>query len=386
MAVRWFGQSIGVLGQLTVRGAAFSYSIDVSQDNYVQFSSGFVSVTGVQARMSYDAGDDRLVTYDAAATWQYYVTRADLKTVSANINVAAVAFPVAQTAHGFVEGTPLNETASGYVVADNTDPAKNCDVIVAVVVDANNFIAIQAGKLTLTTGQWDAICGTSGGLTKGENYWLGGAGTMTATQPTTYLQPLIKALSTTEALVAIGDIVANTGNPSVERLGKVVCSGSQATITFSSIPQTHTDLKIVLSGRATGAVAAIGVYIKFNNDGTAGNYLSAQEAVGQATVMTAQQLASTTNGSIIGYAAGTTNTAHPLTNLEVLIPNYTGSTFEKGYTSLAMLNHLSNTATSQVQMWGGQWIGTPASISRIDLTIASGSFMDGTTATLYGVG
>ncbi|MFA5976507.1 MAG: hypothetical protein WC859_10150 [Elusimicrobiota bacterium] len=58
------------------------------------------------------------------------------------------------------------------------------------------------GVLTATTGQWDAVAGTTGGLTAGTIYYLSAtAGLITATAPSTsgnYVCAVGLALSTTE--------------------------------------------------------------------------------------------------------------------------------------------------------------------------------------------
>lgn len=70
--------------------------------------------------------------------------------------------------------------------------------------------AVQlAGVLALTTAQWDAVAGTSGGLTANTPYFLdpATAGKITSTPPTTvgqYIVELGTALSTTELDVDVG--------------------------------------------------------------------------------------------------------------------------------------------------------------------------------------
>lgn len=64
------------------------------------------------------------------------------------------------------------------------------------------------GVVTLTTGEWDALCGTTGGLTAGGQYYLSSAtaGLLTATMPTgagNYVIPVIEALSPTEAYIIV---------------------------------------------------------------------------------------------------------------------------------------------------------------------------------------
>jgi hypothetical protein len=90
------------------------------------------------------------------------------------------------------------------------------DAIVSAVADANTFTATILGRITLTTGQWDARTGDSGGLTAGEYYWTSStAGGLTKTQPTTgAVQCLGVALSTTVLLVNIGDVLMADGSAS----------------------------------------------------------------------------------------------------------------------------------------------------------------------------
>lgn len=66
------------------------------------------------------------------------------------------------------------------------------------------------GVLTLTTSQWDAITGQSGGLTSGSTYYLDPttAGQMTPTCPTAAGQFVVitgRALSTTDFMIKISE-------------------------------------------------------------------------------------------------------------------------------------------------------------------------------------
>ena len=65
------------------------------------------------------------------------------------------------------------------------------------------------GKLTATTGQWDAVTGQTGGLTPGANYFLDPTtpGMLTLTAPTTVGQFVVRvgyAVSATEFEIEIG--------------------------------------------------------------------------------------------------------------------------------------------------------------------------------------
>ena len=74
------------------------------------------------------------------------------------------------------------------------------------IASAASGIVQTNGVVVLTTAQWDAIAGTTGGLTFNTRYFLSPttAGLMTATVPTTvgqYVAEIGRALSTTELRV-----------------------------------------------------------------------------------------------------------------------------------------------------------------------------------------
>lgn len=124
---------------------------------------------------------------------------------------ASTTFSVTQTAHGFVVGTPISRSTTGpaWVAASNIGGLLACDAIVSTVVNANTFLAqsLEGSVITLTTGQWDAITGGSGGLVDGEYYFLGVSGHLARAKPSNYVQVVLKAISTTQAVLSIGDMV-----------------------------------------------------------------------------------------------------------------------------------------------------------------------------------
>lgn len=114
-------------------------------------------------------------------------------------------------AGAIVIGTPVYNDVNDGVKKAKADASGTKDVI-GLVYDASitNGVAgnIQvSGVMTATTGQWDAVFGTTGGLTKGTRYFLSaataGIGTSTATSTTgQYVVQLGIAMSTTELLLA----------------------------------------------------------------------------------------------------------------------------------------------------------------------------------------
>lgn len=120
------------------------------------------------------------------------------------------------------EASPIVCGAPVYI--DANDGAKKAKAnagatvpAVALVVDtsisnatAGNFQS--DGVLALTTGQWDAVAGTTGGLTAGTVYYLSAAtaGIITSTAPSVvgqYVQKIGIGISTTEMLIDIRDAI-----------------------------------------------------------------------------------------------------------------------------------------------------------------------------------
>ncbi len=110
-----------------------------------------------------------------------------------------------------VIGTPVYNDANDGVKKGKADASGTKDVIGLVYdtsISASTAGNIQTdGVITATTGQWDAVFGTTGGLTKGTRYFLSpttaGQGTSTAPSTTGQFVVLLGlALSTTELLLA----------------------------------------------------------------------------------------------------------------------------------------------------------------------------------------
>ena len=95
-----------------------------------------------------------------------------------------------------------------------------------------------------------------------------------------------------------------------------VGSGGAATISFSSIPATYTDLKVVASLRATGSRGEDAVLIRFNSDSTAANY-TARTIRGNGSATSSEYLTSGFAGMYIGEFNGGTSTANSFTQVEI---------------------------------------------------------------------
>lgn len=144
-----------------------------------------------------------------------------------------------------------------------------------------------------------------------------------------------------------------------------------ASVTFSSIPQTYTDLVMVFSGN-TASLSTDSISIQFNGDTTT-NY-SYTLLSGNGTSATSSRA---TSQSII---AGAVITSTEVTNSIWHVFNYTNTTTFK--TVLAR----GNIAGALVRQGVGLWRKTPEAITSWLLKPDTGqNFAVGCTFTLYGI-
>ena len=151
-----------------------------------------------------------------------------------------------------------------------------------------------------------------------------------------------------------------------------VGSGGAANISFTGIPQTYTDLKLVVSGRSSDT--NFGYLIKLNNTTTS---YSGRWIEGVSTSASSY----TNSDALGGYLTYSTQTANTFCNSEAYIPNYTGST-NKSY-SIETVQE-GNSATGVYLAMGAMLRSNTDAITSIVLTINT-LFVQYTTAYLYGI-
>lgn len=155
-------------------------------------------------------------------------------------------------------------------------------------------------------------------------------------------------------------------------------SSTQTSITFSSIPQTYTDLYLVLSLRGDLNNPQIGHFLRFNNDSGA-NYKTRWLSSSGSSVSVASQTTETYIYS--GQAPAATSTGSTFGNTSIYIPNYTSSSQKP----VSIDATRENSATAVWQAWvAGLWTGT-AAINRVDLVCEVSNWVAGSSATLYGI-
>lgn len=160
-----------------------------------------------------------------------------------------------------------------------------------------------------------------------------------------------------------------------------VGSGGAASIAFTSIPATYTDIVIKYSARST----ATGdnwqnVNVKINTD-TGSNYTSKLlygngSAAGSDT--------STTTFLKFMYAVFADATASVFGNGELYFAKYAGSIYKSMIADTVTENNATGSGSSIIGLTTGLWSDNSA-INAITLTPNSGSWAEHSTATLYGI-
>ena len=163
-----------------------------------------------------------------------------------------------------------------------------------------------------------------------------------------------------------------------EKISTYTTSTSEATVTFTSIPGTYTDLVIIVNAITTNLCAP---RYWFNNDKTTSNgytriYLYGSGSTVGSNNETLQYADAFFIGGYQNYWSKTVN--QPATGI-INVFNYAGS----GYKNT--LNKQYDAGQTGVEMHGGVYYNT-AAITRIDLSATGGEYWRAnSTFTIYGI-
>lgn len=152
-----------------------------------------------------------------------------------------------------------------------------------------------------------------------------------------------------------------------------------ATITFSSIPSTYTDLVIHLSGRTTRATTFDYINLRVNNNSSS-IYTSTEIYLQTPTTI---QAAKQTAGPF-GYPEfvnGDTSDVNCFGYMELYFPQYKNTSYPKG---INMFANTANSSTRFTDAWAGL-ANTNTAISLITLGAGSGNWVANSSFYLYGI-
>jgi hypothetical protein len=154
-----------------------------------------------------------------------------------------------------------------------------------------------------------------------------------------------------------------------------VGSGGAASIDFTSIPATYTDLIIKYSARSNRNDVGDDVKLQFN--GVTTGY-SNRRLYGYSTGVTSDAA----SGNEGGWATAATATANTFSNDEIYIPNYTSSNQK----SFSVDGVAENNSSNSAQVLVASLSTTTSAISSLAIIPVNGSlFVQYSTATLYGI-
>lgn len=156
-----------------------------------------------------------------------------------------------------------------------------------------------------------------------------------------------------------------------DKIATNTLGSAAASVTFSSIPATYTDLVVIVSAKTTSS--AQNLLMRINSD-TGTNYST--------TLMTA-------NGSATGFARTTNATQGALDNYGYVdtanhnitiinLMNYSNTSAYKTWLSRA--NNSANGTTALVGLWR-----STSAIDAVQIYISSNTFVAGSTFNLYGI-
>ena len=159
-----------------------------------------------------------------------------------------------------------------------------------------------------------------------------------------------------------------------------VGSGGVSSVTFSSIPQTYTDLLIKVSARTNRSYFLDQLKMSFNGIASGYSYkdLDANPS--------GPYSGGSSSASVIytGFTSTTNNVANTFGSVDIYIPNYTSSNPKSTSTDSVSEDNATNAGQNIVAgLWS--YSGNPA-ISSINLTMDVGTlFTQYSTFTLYGI-
>ena len=319
--------------------------------------------------------DSNVATQKATRT---YVDNTENRNLGTTTNVGNAYTAGAPPAGGYVPGklyyAKFNIANTGAATLDGHNVYKNSAALTGGEIPTGAFIGLQwDGAVFNMTG--DGGGSSSPLTTKGD---LQAHGTVDARFPVG-----------TDCQVIIADSTQALGlkyaQPVEVVIDQIVASGSPAVITFADIPQGFADLYMTSLNRQTGATAPQLVQIKFNGDSTSGNYVSHRVySDGVSSAAAGSDPASTAAGAACFYSSGSASATHPSAAVRLEIPGYSNTTLEKEFICNGGVTFNTSNGVSSGQIAGG-WFSAQG-ISQIDLTIASGSFLNGSVFTLYGRG
>ncbi len=162
-----------------------------------------------------------------------------------------------------------------------------------------------------------------------------------------------------------------------------VLSTTAASVTFSAIPSTYTDLVLKTSARMSNGGATDAVLDIELNGSSAANY-SNTNLRGDGSAVASNRYTTSTGLAYLRFTYsmnGSATTANVFNNGEVYLPNYTSS-INKVAGNFSVLEN--NSTSAGVNTGAGLWQVT-SSITQVKIYSGGDSFASGSSFYLYGI-
>lgn len=154
-----------------------------------------------------------------------------------------------------------------------------------------------------------------------------------------------------------------------EPIATTTLGSAASSITFSSIPATYTDLRVVLTG--IGSTSAV-FKVTFNSSATG---YSATQLYGDGATASSDRV---TNDVAIDLGTLVSTTLPTMVTMDIF--SYAGSTYKTSLISVSQDKNGTGSVYTKVALWQNT-----AAIASIVFSKGGGNYAAGTTATLYGI-
>jgi hypothetical protein len=159
-------------------------------------------------------------------------------------------------------------------------------------------------------------------------------------------------------------------------ISKTILASTVASVDFTSIPSTYTDLKFVYSARSSASGGYAAHKLTFNGTAFNTNW-SGKGLYGTGTSAASENWTS----SDFVWSTAASATSSTFSSGEIYIPNYLSSSQKSLNADMVTEN---NGTTAIAYMLAGLWLNTSA-INQLTLTTPSGVFEIGSSFYLYGI-
>jgi hypothetical protein len=156
-----------------------------------------------------------------------------------------------------------------------------------------------------------------------------------------------------------------------------VLSSSAASVTFSAIPSTYTDLVLKVSARSD--TTQNNYFVKFNSDTS--NFNTGRVLYADGTTVTSDYFSAGVSVYNFGGANPSTYTSNTFSSSEVYIPNYALASIKQ----ISTFNTQENNATLSRISVSANLYNNAAAIISLSITVAAGNFVSGSSFYLYGI-